>query len=66
MSSINFEQLLSRRFLKDAQAVSKLRKCFAGLWGLEGEGSEIILEEAIRAPDNFVLKPQREGGGTHH
>ncbi|CAM6100484.1 unnamed protein product [Calypogeia fissa] len=53
------------RFVKDARAVSTLKSCFAGLWGLEEEGSEGIIEEAIRAPHGFVLKPQREGGGNN-
>jgi glutathione synthetase len=53
------------RFLQDAEAVAALRKCFAGLWSLDGDESETIIEEAIRAPDGFVLKPQREGGGNN-
>lgn len=58
--------ILSCRFLQDSREVSTLRTCFAGLWSLEGDGSETILDEAINAPDGFVLKPQREGGGTSH
>jgi glutathione synthase len=41
----------------------KVRSCFAGLWSLEDENSDEIIKEAIRNPEGFVLKPQREGGG---
>lgn len=51
------------RFVQDADAVRKLRKSFAGLWGLDDEGESEILNQAISKPEGFVLKPQREGGG---
>mmetsp|Transcript_62445 Transcript_62445/g.115970 ORF Transcript_62445/g.115970 Transcript_62445/m.115970 type:complete len:540 (-) Transcript_62445:77-1696(-) len=42
----------------------RLRSCFAGLWGLGvGEDDAEIVKEAIKSPDGYVLKPQREGGG---
>ena len=52
------------RFIQDKEAIAKIRNSFAGLWSLEGEGSEEILEKAEAKPEGFVLKPQREGGGT--
>lgn len=50
--------------MQDESGILRIRECFAGLWSLEGEGSERILEEAVAKPEGFVLKPQREGGGV--
>eukprot|EP00930_Biecheleria_cincta_P055639 TRINITY_DN4193_c1_g1_i1.p1 TRINITY_DN4193_c1_g1~~TRINITY_DN4193_c1_g1_i1.p1 ORF type:complete len:598 (-),score=123.85 TRINITY_DN4193_c1_g1_i1:85-1809(-) len=53
------------RFMGLADA-AKLRRCFAGLWGLgPGEDDASIIEQACKAPEGFVLKPQREGGGNN-
>jgi len=55
------------RFASDEQA-AVLRSCFAGLYGLDedgGEAVEAIVRKARAAPDDFVLKPQREGGGNN-
>jgi len=47
-------------------ASAKLRACFAGLWGLgPGEGDADIVGEALGAPQRYVMKPQREGGGNN-
>ena len=40
----------------------------AGLWGLddlEDVETAAVLQQAAEAPDAFVLKPQREGGGNN-
>ncbi|KAI4367867.1 hypothetical protein MLD38_016490 [Melastoma candidum] len=50
------------RFLEDKEDVEKIRKCFAGLWSLEDAD---IVEKAIKNPEFFVMKPQREGGGNN-
>jgi glutathione synthase len=52
------------RFFENKEHITKVRSCFAGLWGLDDENSAAIIEEAIRNPEGFVLKPQREGGGS--
>ncbi|CAE8585778.1 unnamed protein product [Polarella glacialis] len=45
---------------------SKLRGCFAGLWGLGlGEDDSYIIKKACSDPNLYVLKPQREGGGNN-
>jgi len=60
------------QFVKVADDVSALRAVFAGLYGLEnlppsGENTEgqSAIEAAKQNPDQFVLKPQREGGGNN-
>ena len=44
---------------------ARLRECFTGLFSLSGEGSNSIIAIAREAPHNYVLKPQREGGGMY-
>nr|XP_020638061.1 glutathione synthetase isoform X1 [Pogona vitticeps]XP_020638063.1 glutathione synthetase isoform X1 [Pogona vitticeps]XP_020638064.1 glutathione synthetase isoform X1 [Pogona vitticeps] len=66
------QQELSRpgvleRFLPNTpEVVTRLRATFAGLYSLEmdAEGDKMVAT-AIAAPDRFVLKPQREGGGNN-
>ena len=54
-----------RRFVKDDAVRERLASTFAGLYALgEGDDSEIV-ERAMREPSDFVLKPQREGGGNN-
>ena len=43
--------------------VTFLRSCFAGLYAPHSD--KAIVEEAIKNPSAFVLKPQREGGGNN-
>jgi len=66
------QQVLARpgvveRFLS-AEAAARVRRCFTGLYGL-GDGSVDATEakqRALAAPNDYVLKPQREGGGNNH
>ncbi|KAK9839464.1 hypothetical protein WJX81_003695 [Elliptochloris bilobata] len=56
------------RFLPSAAEADAVRACFAGLWGLDdSEAPEVreVLARAEASPDDFVLKPQREGGGNN-
>jgi len=44
--------------------VELLSKCMAGIWALGGEADEVAKAErqkAIANPNNYVVKPQREG-----
>jgi glutathione synthase len=50
------------RFLESKEEIDKVRKCFAGLWSLDDEE---IIKTAVEKPELFVLKPQREGGGSY-
>jgi glutathione synthase len=54
----------------DAATSARLRATFAGLYGLEdpvtAAGASLpAWQAAIAAPERFVLKPQREGGGNN-
>ena len=62
----------AERFLAGDPAAARLvRAHFAGLWGLDGAAPEEeaaaneALAEALARPQDFVLKPQREGGGNN-
>ncbi|XP_021671166.2 glutathione synthetase, chloroplastic isoform X1 [Hevea brasiliensis] len=50
------------RFLENKEDITKLQKCFAGLWSLDDSD---IVKRAIERPELFVMKPQREGGGNN-
>ena len=53
------------RFLSDKAQIERIRASFAGLWGLEHEEEvKRIIDMVKERPTDFVLKPQREGGGT--
>ena len=48
----------------------KLKTLFKGIWSLEDlckEGAEIneVVERALENPQEFVMKPQKEGGGNN-
>lgn len=53
------------RFLEKPEDVAAIRECFMGLYGLEPglTGAEAAVKAARARPEDFVLKPQREGGG---
>ncbi|CAB4055176.1 GSS [Lepeophtheirus salmonis] len=55
------------RFLgKDNPNIQEIRKLFAGLYPLNlNEEGDQTLEMVLNAPEKFVLKPQREGGGNN-
>ena len=61
----------TERFLPDSSSAKLVRAHYAGLWGLDGavpeeaEAANETLKEALTNPENFVLKPQREGGGNN-
>uniref|UniRef100_A0A061S7Y8 Glutathione synthetase n=1 Tax=Tetraselmis sp. GSL018 TaxID=582737 RepID=A0A061S7Y8_9CHLO len=55
------------RFAKSPE-LGKIRQHFAGLWSLDDldDASTVAtVEDAIRRPSAYVLKPQREGGGNN-
>ena len=45
--------------------VDLVSKYFTDLYGFDSELPDELLREVQRAPQNFVLKPQREGGGNN-
>lgn len=56
--------VLEKFLPKDAS--EKLRKSFAGLWGLgPNEDDDDIVAKARASPHEYVMKPQREGGGNN-
>ncbi|XP_068603662.1 glutathione synthetase-like [Brachionichthys hirsutus] len=58
--------VLERFFPDQPQIVEQIRATFAGLYTLDmGPEGDKSVEMALAAPDRFVLKPQREGGGNN-
>lgn len=51
----------------DEKECVALRKVFAGLYGLEpgNPAWEDVIKKAIEHPEDFVMKPNREGGGNN-
>ncbi|XP_039265461.2 glutathione synthetase-like [Styela clava] len=54
------------KFIKGADSLKRLRDTFVGFYGLEmgAEGDEAVAK-VLKNPDNYVLKPQLEGGGNN-
>jgi glutathione synthase len=54
-----------RQFCASGQDESLLQSSFAGLYAL-GEGDDSgTIQKALEHPEQYVLKPQREGGGNN-
>ncbi|KAJ2808598.1 Glutathione synthetase [Coemansia guatemalensis] len=52
------------RFVGDEETAKRVRECFVGLYPLDdSEEGQQAYEMALNAPENYVVKPQREGGG---
>lgn len=51
----------------DNETAAHLRTSFAGLWAIDASeaDAESHIEQAIKEPSKYVLKPQREGGGNN-
>ncbi|XP_068187857.1 glutathione synthetase isoform X1 [Antennarius striatus] len=58
--------VLERFFPDQPQVVEQIRATFTGLYALDmGPEGDKTVEMALAAPERFVLKPQREGGGNN-
>lgn len=54
--------------MPDEAVAKEIRGCFAGLWSLDDPSeptTAAVIQDAISKPHNYVLKPQREGGGNN-
>jgi glutathione synthase len=56
---------LERFFPDEPNTVALLRSCFTGLYSLDPESADVAttIANAIAKPYEYLLKPQREGGG---
>ncbi|XP_032456942.1 glutathione synthetase-like [Nasonia vitripennis] len=52
------------KFLEDEMDCRRMKNFFTGLYFLDSD-SESIISKALSHPDDFVLKPQREGGANN-
>lgn len=58
--------VLERFFPKEPQVVEQIRATFAGLYTLDlGPEGDQNVAMALKDPERYVLKPQREGGGNN-
>uniref|UniRef100_A0A7N8X0N5 Glutathione synthetase n=1 Tax=Mastacembelus armatus TaxID=205130 RepID=A0A7N8X0N5_9TELE len=58
--------VLEKFFPEQPEVVEQIRATFAGLYTLDmGPEGDRTVAMALAAPDRFVLKPQREGGGNN-
>ncbi|EDV38579.2 uncharacterized protein Dana_GF19360, isoform C [Drosophila ananassae] len=54
------------RFINDPEEIKAVGKIFTGLYSLDdNEAGNASYEMALKTPEKFVLKPQREGGGNN-
>jgi len=56
--------ILEKYFTNDKD-INDIRSCFAGLYSLDEADAAKIIPKAIANPGDYVLKPQREGGGNN-
>lgn len=58
--------VLERFFPNEPQVVEQMRATFAGLYTLDmGPEGDQTVAMALKDPERYVLKPQREGGGNN-
>lgn len=54
------------RFISDPEEIKAIGKIFTGLYSLDdNDVGNKTYEMALKEPERFVLKPQREGGGNN-
>ncbi|KAK2722335.1 hypothetical protein QYM36_002763 [Artemia franciscana] len=54
------------RYLQDANMVKEIQETFVGIYSLDlTEEGDLAAAMAIKNPERYVLKPQREGGGNN-
>lgn len=54
-----------QRFISDEKQVEQIREIFTGLYSLDKDDGNAAIELAMKNPEKYVLKPQREGGGNN-
>jgi len=71
VGSKKVQQVLTRegvieKYISDSKVANEIRSTFVNLYSLDmNEQGEKAVKMAIENPENFVLKPQREGGGNN-
>lgn len=54
------------QFLNEPEKIESVRNTFTGLYSLDfDESGEQAVKMALKDPERYVLKPQREGGGNN-
>ncbi|KAF0983555.1 hypothetical protein FDP41_010620 [Naegleria fowleri] len=63
IQQIMYEDAVLEKFLSKQEAQS-VKEVFTGIYSLEDTQSIEFIRDAFEHPDDYVLKPQREGGGN--
>jgi glutathione synthetase len=60
--------ILERYLPSSSKDLENIRSTFAFMWGLEHDDDKTraVIKDAIENPQNYVLKPQLEGGGGNY
>ena len=64
------DETILRKASGSEETTETIKHLFKGIWSLEDlckEGAPVneVVEDAIQRPHNYVLKPQKEGGGNN-
>jgi len=59
------EDGMVEKFITKQSSAALLRTCFAGMYSLDDQDKpQEVIKNVLASPDNYVMKPQREGGGN--
>ena len=56
------DEKILQKYVQTKEEEILLKEVFTGIWDLEN--NEEMIQNAIKNPEAFVVKPQREGGGN--
>ncbi|KAM9992497.1 hypothetical protein ACTFIY_009926 [Dictyostelium cf. discoideum] len=58
--------VLEKFINNDKESLERVKRSFTGLYSLSKEDIDMsVVKKAIESPQNYVMKPQREGGGNN-
>jgi glutathione synthetase len=64
IQQVMYNRQILGQFVDNDEQVDDLMSIFTGLYGLEKGVNDHIIQEAMEKHGDYVLKPQREGGGN--
>jgi len=64
MQQIFSDPNILKKYLDSPLEVEIIQSCFTKLYSLDPEVAQEIIPKVLENPNNYVMKPQREGGGN--